>query len=412
MLQFGLSMVCMHSLVVSWSAFSAEAQFLAKSEPPEHQNISVSRNEMVNASLATCVDLEALFQDGVEGERIWSAWKECYRHGYLGDAQDDKHLVAFNTNLAWVRKRNEELKAANESLRFGLNTFSYMSLAEFKETTSMKDRPPFNASADVLQEDAPWKGRPAGTHWDGTNCILPHAPVKDQGRCGTCWLFASVGAAEQSLVLHLHNKYQRGPESLSTQYLIDCKSAVRKHCDGGWTNDGTGWLSDLGRAPSQANYAHKYSCDDKDQNSCKQPNSCDVGDTTYHLGSRIAARFEQGGWPYKTWKHMMGGDKCDSFQSYGYAVSMCAGSSGWQNYKQGVLTDCSCSACKNDYLSNNHAMLIVGWGVHEGTKYWYIRNSWGIGWGLAGYIMIQREKGGVGCACMNEISAQFLGIQD
>jgi C1A family cysteine protease len=36
----------------------------------------------------------------------------------------------------------------------------------------------------------------------------------------------------------------------------------------------------------------------------------------------------------------------------------------------------------------NHAVTAVGYGVENGKTYFIIRNSWGTGWGEAGYIRI------------------------
>merc|ERR1712228_884967 len=155
-----------------------------------------------------------------------------------------------------------------------------------------------------------------------------------------------------------------------------------------------------GKIPSEGNYQHQYKCEsesDRRRRQCSYVNSCASGAPAYSVGQRIAARYEQGGTLYHSWKHMMGGDNCDSFQSYGYAISMCTKSDGFHNYESGVMSDCSNKGCDHDYLNINHAMLIVGWGVLSGEKYWYVRNSWGTGWGLKGYIMLARETGGTGC---------------
>ena len=38
----------------------------------------------------------------------------------------------------------------------------------------------------------------------------------------------------------------------------------------------------------------------------------------------------------------------------------------------------------------NHSILIVGWGVEDGVKYWTCRNSYGPNWGKQGYFRIRR----------------------
>ena len=76
------------------------------------------------------------------------------------------------------------------------------------------------------------------------------------------------------------------------------------------------------------------------------------------------------------------------------AISIDAGSWVFQAYTGGVLDSTSCG------VSTNHAVAIVGYGTDEdsGLEYWLVRNSWGSGWGVDGYIKIAITEGDGICA--------------
>jgi cathepsin B len=60
--------------------------------------------------------------------------------------------------------------------------------------------------------------------------------------------------------------------------------------------------------------------------------------------------------------------------------------SDFMNYRSGVYQH------KYGGLEGGHAVLLVGWGVEDGTPYWLVQNSWGTSWGEQGYFKIIRGR--------------------
>ena len=54
-------------------------------------------------------------------------------------------------------------------------------------------------------------------------------------------------------------------------------------------------------------------------------------------------------------------------------------------YSSGVFT-ARCGAALD------HAVLITGYGEHDGVDYWRIKNSWGTSWGMDGYMLLERGE--------------------
>ena len=71
------------------------------------------------------------------------------------------------------------------------------------------------------------------------------------------------------------------------------------------------------------------------------------------------------------------------------SVSIDAGQDGFHFYSGGVYYDTNCA---REHTS--HAVFATGYGVENGSgmPYYIVKNSWGTGWGVNGYINMARNQ--------------------
>lgn len=194
--------------------------------------------------------------------------------------------------------------------------------------------------------------------WSDHNAVTP---VRDQGNCGSCWAFGSHGALESSYAI-LNTVMIDSAE----QDTLDCSNIG--DCDGGWW--AYDYLINTG-SPEEADYPYVAV-----KGPCKT----------------VALR------PYKAvvWGYVNDNVEIPSVAElkkalceHGPIAVAVAATDAFQAYTSGVFNEDS----PDDI---NHAVLIVGW--DDAKKAWRIKNSWGNGWGEAGYMWIDYKSNKIGYA--------------
>ena len=196
--------------------------------------------------------------------------------------------------------------------------------------------------------------------------------VKQQGGCGSCWTFGAVAALEYQV-----NRESKTVKSLSEQQYLDCVyEGSRDGCKGGWPAKCYDWTRDNGNMIA-TNGDYPYVASD---GTCR--------------GSAQGIKTGIKGYTVTGTKYLAQGDDAMKAAVSDASIGVISVAFGvidsFFSYKSGVYSG------GNGCTSINHAMDVVGYGTDSGKDYWKVRNSWGAGWGLRGYVMIKR--GGNTCS--------------
>ena len=197
-------------------------------------------------------------------------------------------------------------------------------------------------------------------------------PIKNQGSCGSCWAFGTVGALECNI------KLKDGVTvDLSEQWLVSCNSDGWGCGGGWWAHDYHQWKTDPcggTGAVLEANFpyvASDVSC------SCPYPHDYLIDDWAF-VGNSYSIP------PVSSIKQ--------AILDYGPVSVTVYVNYAMQAYTGGVFNDC-------DSGEVNHAVVLVGWDDNQGTNgVWIMRNSWGSGWGEGGYMRIPYDCSNIGYA--------------
>jgi C1A family cysteine protease len=185
--------------------------------------------------------------------------------------------------------------------------------------------------------------------------------IRNQGSCGSCWAFGTVGAVEGAW------GWQAGyTKDLSEQQLLDCNTSGYS-CSGGW------YSFPLTVSPgltNETNYPY-----------VGYKKTCTVTSPYYPISAAYYSSCSNCVTPTTYIK--------EDIQSYGNVTAAVYVNSAFQAYKSGTFASCA-------NYSVNHAIILCGWDDSKGA--WRLKNSWGTSWGESGYMWIKYACSRVGYA--------------
>jgi len=316
---------------------------------------------MLRGFLVLAISFCAIFHGSTaQVEEEWQMWQKQHSKKYGSSEEEGMRLKIFTENKAKVERHNRLAEEGKLSFFLALNRFADMLSVE---VASMMNgyRKGNNSGAAQFLRQAHVTSLPDHVDWRDAGAVTP---VKDQGMCGSCWAFASTGALEG-----MHHRWKGKLVSLSEQQLVDCSTNWgNQGCNGGEPETAYSYVTEVGGIDTERSYLYEGE-DDICRFQSQNVGAKEHGHISVRTGDELALK--------------------EAVATQGpCSLAIDASHSSFHLYSHGIYREPQCDSGLLD-----HAVLAVGYGTVEGEgDYWLVKNSWGAGWGEAGYVRIAREE--------------------
>ena len=297
-----------------------------------------------------------------------------------------KFMTKYNKKYSSVKeflsryeafRRNFHLSLSGPNLSFttGINKFSDMTQEEFASNylnLNYGDLANTNFESVTVTK---FGAAPPSFNWRNVGRV---SHVKNQGNCGACYAFTTIGNLEG-----LYFAKNGNMTSLSEQMLVDCDTNDGG-CNGGLMQDTLDWIKMNGGIMAEKDYPYKGK-----KGSCKKKESkyVNLKVTGYKKLGKTGKTFE-----------CVDENQVKEFLYENGPLIAAMNADHLKSYIGGIF-DISQEYCYDSGI--NHGVVLVGYGTDKTTNmdYWIVKNSWGKNWGESGYFRIRRGVGTCGINC-------------
>lgn len=313
---------------------------------------------------------ELEFEEGYKN--LFKVWLAKHERSYKNHHESELRYKIFKDNLKFIHDHNKHAND-NQNYWLGLNKFADLTHVEFKKryinskfrrSSTRTPKKHFRYAELETPESVDWQEKGAVT------------PVKDQGACGSCWAFSTVGSIEG-----LHQIVTHTLVPLSEQELVDCDTKFNQGCSGGLMDYAFEFVIGNGGIDTEEDYPYTGT-----EGTCIQDK----------LNAHVVT--------IDSFEDVPQSDE-DSLKkavaAQPVAVAIEAGGREFQFYSFGVFN----GTCGTDL---DHGVLTVGYGTDvAGKEYWIVKNSWGTSWGENGFIRLERKIPSTTGKCGIAMEASF-----
>ncbi|XP_052777162.1 digestive cysteine proteinase 1-like isoform X2 [Mya arenaria] len=296
---------------------------------------------------------------------MFEQFKKTHSKTYTHDKEHAQRHHNFRQNLRFIHSKNRQ----GLTYRLAVNHLADKSSSELKMRNGYRHTPG-DHGAQVFDKSSIDPSTVADSlDWRILGAVTP---VKDQGVCGSCWSFGTVGTIEGAYFLKMGERVR-----FSQQQLIDCSWGEGNNgCDGGEDFRSYNYIMKAGGLTSEEQYGQYLAqdgyCHDEKVTAMVQVASY-VNVTAYDQEALTFAISSNGP----------------------VSVAIDASHLSLSFYADGVYYE---PQCGSDPDSLDHAVLAVGYGELNGQKYWLIKNSWSTYWGNDGYVLMSQKNNNCGVA--------------